>query len=104
MFNRNQTVLGFFTTLTAALLLCGYVAVAADSTNKPAAPSKETREKMAKAHENMAACLHSDRAISDCRTEMMQACHDMMDEQSCGMGMMQHRKRHSAADHGAKTQ
>lgn len=104
MIDRTQTFRRFFATLTAASLLCGALASAAESTAKPAAPSTETREKMAKAHEKMAACLRSDRAIADCRTEMMQACHDMMDEQGCGMGMMGPGKRHPAADHGSKTQ
>ena len=35
------------------------------------------REKMAKAHEDMAACLRSDRAIEECHSEMMKN-HDMM--------------------------
>jgi len=41
------------------------------------APTKEQREKMAEAHEQMAACLRSDKAIEDCHKEMMKY-HDMM--------------------------
>jgi hypothetical protein len=33
-------------------------------------PSKDTREKMATLHEQMAACLRSDKSISECRDEM----------------------------------
>jgi hypothetical protein len=43
-----------------------------------AALSKETREKMATLHEHMAACLRSDKSISDCRSEMMQGRGGMM--------------------------
>ena len=55
----------------------------------PAPPSKEQREKMAQAHEKMAACLRSDRPVADCHQEMMQACHDTMGAQGCGMMMGQ---------------
>ena len=41
------------------------------------APTKEEREKMAQAHEKMAACLRSDRPMSDCHAEMMKL-HDQM--------------------------
>jgi|SRR5882672_10415239 len=48
------------------------------------APSKEMRAKMASAHEQLAACLRSDRPIADCHEEMMKQ-HDMM-----GHEMMRH--------------
>jgi len=35
--------------------------------------SKEEREKRAKAHENMATCLRSDKAMKECRAEMKEA-------------------------------
>ena len=41
------------------------------SPGNPAAPSKETREKMATFHERMAACLRSDKPVAECRAEMM---------------------------------
>jgi hypothetical protein len=40
-------------------------------------PTKEQREKMAEAHEKMAACLRSDKAIEECHAEMMKE-HDAM--------------------------
>lgn len=42
-----------------------------------APPTKEMREKMAAAHDKMAVCLRSDRAIEDCHAEMMKN-HDTM--------------------------
>jgi hypothetical protein len=40
-------------------------------------PSKEMRAKMASAHEQLAACLRSDRPIDECHDEMMKQ-HEMM--------------------------
>lgn len=60
-------------------------------TASPAAPSKETREKMASLHEQMAACLRSDKPIADCHSQMMKSCQDAMGEKGCrmmGHGMM----------------
>jgi hypothetical protein len=55
-------------------------------------PSKELRAKMAAAHEQMAACLRTDRAMSDCREEMMKECHQLMGEHACPMmGMDKHK-------------
>ena len=39
-----------------------------------AAPSKEMREKMASMHDQMAACLRTDKSLAECRKEMMKAC------------------------------
>ncbi len=67
----------------------------ASASTAQAAPSKETREKMATLHEHMAACLRSDKSISDCRTEMMKSCRETIGPQGCQMmgkahgGMMQ---------------
>ena len=41
-------------------------------------PSKETREKMAAFHEQLAACLRSDKPIADCHKEAMKHHKDMM--------------------------
>jgi hypothetical protein len=59
-------------------LLCAAGSVLADEqdqTTRPA-PTKEQREKMAVEHDQIAACLRSDRAIEECHKEMMQ--HHMM--------------------------
>ncbi len=61
-----------------ALLWTAGAALAAEPEHagRPA-PSHEMREKMAGAHEQMAACLRSDRPIADCHGEMMKN-HGMM--------------------------
>jgi hypothetical protein len=75
----------------AAMSVMGVAALAA--TQSPPAPStvtKETREKMAVLHEQMAACLRSDKPLADCRAEMMKSCKESMGDQGCpmtGMGM-----------------
>jgi hypothetical protein len=81
----------------ASLLLAGAgLAVAANAPPVQAAPSKDTREKMAQMHEQMASCLRSDKPIGECRHEMMQSCQKMMDGKECpmmdmgAMGTMHH--------------
>jgi len=61
--------------ITAALLTFGSAATyaaapAADSSE----PSQQTREKIAVLHEQLAACLRSDRPVSECRSEMVTNC------------------------------
>jgi hypothetical protein len=50
----------------------------------------EQRQKMADIHEKMAACLRSDRPLSECRQETMQHCQALMGQEGCPMmgGMM----------------
>lgn len=55
----------------------------------------EQRESMAKSHEQMAACLRSDKAVNACHEEMMTACKS---NSSC-QGMMGH---HMGKDHKSK--
>ncbi len=75
-------------TMVAAACIGGSAVRAADpAPASPAPPSKDQREKMAQAHEKMAACLRSERPFPECRQEMMQACHDTMGAYGCGMGM-----------------
>jgi hypothetical protein len=74
--SSNHTRAALFTGIA---LLCTAGVVLADdptSSSRPP-PTKEMREKMAKAHEEMAVCLRSDRAIEECHSEMMKN-HDMM--------------------------
>lgn len=47
----------------------------------PDASAKETRERMATLHEQMAACLRSDKSISECRSEMLKHCEAMTGNQ-----------------------
>jgi hypothetical protein len=48
--------------------------------------TKEMRAQMATVHEQMAACLRSDKSMSHCRTEMMTSCQKIMGTQGCCMG------------------
>ena len=79
----------------SVVVLVGSPALAADKTKPPAPPqmTKEQRNKMADAHEKMAACLRSNRELKDCHDEMMRACKDAMGPEGCpmmGPGHMQH--------------
>jgi hypothetical protein len=79
--------------IASALAIMGAsAAIAADlpAVNQPA-PSRDMREKMAILHEQMAACLRSDKPIADCRSEMMKNCQDTLGKRDChmmGHGMM----------------
>jgi hypothetical protein len=59
----------------------------------------EQRTKMADAHEKMAICLRSDKAMSDCHKEMMKACNESMGNEGCpmmsGKGMQHDKMMHS---------
>jgi hypothetical protein len=56
----------------------------------PPTPTKEMRQKMAAAHEKMAACLRSETAFAECRAQMQKQCQQTMGEQECSMMMMGH--------------
>lgn len=45
----------------------------------------EQRQKMADAHEQMAVCLRSDKAISVCHEDMMKSCKEGMGKDGCPM-------------------
>lgn len=74
-------------------------ASAADQAPTSAEPSKQAREQMAKMHEEMAACLRSEKSFEDCQNQMHQHCMKAMGEKGCpmmGTGM-QHRMRAPAS-------
>ncbi len=74
------------TVLLALLSATGVIALACAppaSAQQPA-PSKEMRAQMATIHEQMAACLRSDKPIADCHAEMVQSCQKV----GCPMGAM----------------
>jgi hypothetical protein len=56
--------------------------------------SKEQREKMATIHEQMAACLRSDKPLADCHKEAMKSCQDAMGKDWCSM-MHEHMHDHT---------
>ncbi len=80
-----------------ALSLLGGIASAAPPSTGGATVSKETREKMATIHEQMAACLRSDKTIAACHSEMRKSCTELGDQGCPMMGMggmgMHHPKR-----------
>ncbi|MHB8811732.1 MAG: hypothetical protein ACYDAE_00525 [Steroidobacteraceae bacterium] len=91
----SKPLRGTAAAITGALLLA--LSSSAFAANPPTSaastPSKEMRERMATLHEQMAACLRSDKTVSECRTEMRKHCQAMMGNQSCttmmgGAGMM----------------
>ena len=49
------------------------------------APSREVREKMAVMHDQMAACLRSDKPIAQCHREMMAHCRAELGARHCRM-------------------
>jgi hypothetical protein len=60
-------------------------------------PSKDQRNKMATAHEQMATCLRSDKSMEECHEEMRKSCKEMGDQcpmmmghHGMGMGKMKH--------------
>jgi hypothetical protein len=73
--------------VVASILALGSVAAAsaADPTATAQVPTKETREKMAVLHEQMAACLRSDKPFTECRAQMMQGCRTTPGAQGCPM-------------------
>jgi hypothetical protein len=66
-------------------LSAGAVRAADPEKSSSGEPSAEARRKMATVHEKMAACLRSDRPLSQCREEMVTTCRDMMGEDGCPM-------------------
>jgi len=55
--------------------------------------SKEERKQMAEMHTKMAACLESDKPMSECQGEMMKSCKNMMGKTGCPMmGDVDHMK------------
>lgn len=99
--NARQKSISTVCGLITAMVIGWGMVSAAEPSAAPPEPSKETRAKMASAHERMAACLRSDKAIDECRSEMMKSCKEIMGGQGCpmmGMGM-----HHPGMQHPAST-
>ena len=72
------------TAIAGALLIAlSSAALAADAPAAPATPTRAMREGMATLHEEMAACLRSEKPLSECRAEMQKHCQAMMGKQGC---------------------
>jgi hypothetical protein len=81
----RQTSKPLFLALIASMLISAASLAADTAPAGPPEPSKEMRAKMATLHEQMAACLRSDKSFSDCRREMMKGCQQLMGEHGCPM-------------------
>lgn len=80
---------------TLALILGASAAISADPASQShPTMSKEQREKMATVHEQMAACLRSDKSLADCHKEAMKSCQDAMGKDWCNM-MHEHMHDHT---------
>ena len=79
---------------TLALIFGASAALAAEppSQGHPTM-SKEQREKMATIHDQIAACLRSDKAVADCHKEAMKSCQDARGTDWCSM-MHEHSGNH----------
>ncbi len=71
--------------LLGACVIAAGGAFAATSAAKTAWPTHAQREQMAQIHEQMAACLRSDRSFAECRQAMMRACRAELGTGGCRM-------------------
>lgn len=78
-------------TLIFLLLATNSLYAATKQSNKmmPMEMTPEQRVNMATVHENMAACLKSDKSLEACHSEMRESCKTMMGSEGC---MMKHDK------------
>jgi hypothetical protein len=58
----------------------------------PPQMTAEQRAKMATAHEQMAACLRTERPVAECHDELMKSCQEAMGTSCPMMGGMRHHK------------
>jgi hypothetical protein len=73
-------------TVTALLLLFGAAVTLADTPPPEQRDlSKDTREKMAALHEQMAACLRSDTPVLECHSTMIKNCQEQLGNVTCPM-------------------
>jgi plasmid stabilization system protein ParE len=89
---KRRLVLRFVLVATTVALLGGPSLAAEEAPPAPAPPTAEQREKLAVAHEQMAACLRSEKPFTECHAEMHASCQQTMGAQGCpmmagGMGM-----------------
>jgi hypothetical protein len=95
MIKRHSLQFGRSAWVTVLLISGAGLAWAVEPPAAPKAPTKELRVQMAAMHEQMAACLRSDKPVVDCRNDMMKACQAFGLGQNCGMwgsGMGMHKR------------
>lgn len=89
----------------ATAISCVFFSLAVHAGNDPssdasaAQPTKQEREKMAKLHENMAACLRSDKTLRECHEAARKECQDELgdrcrDMMRAMMGMEHRMNKH----------
>ena len=96
----SKTTASTLIACAATALLGSFAMVFAADAPAPdkAAISKEMREKMASAHERVAACLRTDKSVDECHAELMKAHDSMMGaagdkhEHDCDKMMKMHEK------------
>jgi cytochrome c556 len=72
--------------ITAILLLFGATVTSADTPPPEHRElSRETREKMAALHEQMAACLRSEKPFPECHSAMIKSCQEQLGSDGCPM-------------------
>ena len=70
--------------VAAAMVACACSASATNATKDERLPlTEETREKMAAVHEQMAACLRSEKTVAACRAEMAKGHTKLMRASGC---------------------
>jgi hypothetical protein len=109
-FTKGETVMKRIGLLLGMVAMLGGSALAQDKGTTPTkapqtkAPqmTPEQRGKMADLHEKMAACLRSNRPISECHNDMMKGCQETMGAGGCPMmgGMGPHGPHHGGATQG----
>jgi hypothetical protein len=86
--NTANRMKGRACVLAAALIVALVGGAIAEDKSATASPSPEARQQMAEAHEQMAACLRSDKPFEECRSQMQQLhkrCVAAMGAQGCPM-------------------
>jgi uncharacterized protein HemX len=79
----------------------GSAFAAEQAPTKGTEPSQQAREQMAKMHEEMAACLRSEKSFADCQTQMHQRCMTALGAKGCpmmGAGMQRWNREPASTD------
>ena len=73
-------------TILTGMVLSSLIAASSFANKEMKNPmTKEKRQKMAVAHEEMATCLRSDKLLKECREEMQKSCREIMGKDACMM-------------------
>ena len=78
-------VLACFTILSGVTVFGAETVGKTAETKNPHQLTTDQRKAMADLHEKFATCLRSDRAVFECRQEMMKGCEEAMGNEGCPM-------------------